>query len=83
MVMQVFSGSAQLGHRTEMHTAARMLARAILADSQSDRGTTGRFDWQVTHGGAGLRQIDIGWADGSGLSLTRMDAQPALANLGP
>lgn len=77
MVMQVFSGAARFGHRLEMQTAARMLARAVLADSSSTGGTTGQFHWHVKHDATGARQLLIEWAGGTGLTLTRMDAAPA------
>lgn len=76
MVMQVFSGAAQLGHRLEMQTAARMLARAVLADSSSTSGTTGQFHWQIKGDPTVTRQLWIDWAGGAGLTLTRMDAAP-------
>lgn len=87
MVMQVFSGAARLGHRLEMQTAARMLARAVLADSTSTStstsGTTGQFHWQVKRDTTGARQLWIDWANGAGLTLTRMDAAPAITDATP
>lgn len=83
MVMQVFSGAARLGHRLEMQTAARMLARAVLADSTSSSGTTGQFHWQVKRDTTGARQLWIDWANGAGLTLTRMDAAPAITDATP
>ena len=83
MVMEVFSGAARLGHRIEMQTAARMLARAVLADSTSTSGTAGQFHWQVERDTAGTRRLWIDWAGGAGLTLTRMEAAPAIADATP
>jgi hypothetical protein len=83
MVMQVFSGAARLGHRLEMQTSARMLARAVLADNTSTSGITGQFHWQVKRDTTGARQLWIEWANGASLTLTRMDAAPATTDAMP
>jgi len=55
--MQWFSGASRLGHRVETETAARMLARAVLADSTGTSGTSGQFHWQVKRDTTGARQL--------------------------
>lgn len=76
MVMQVFSSAARLGHRIEMQTAARMLARGVLADPTTARGSAGQFRWQVAHDASGARLLSISGPNGAGLTLTRMDGAP-------
>ncbi len=83
MVVNVFSGVARLGHRLEMQTTARMLARAVLADGTAHSDALGQFHWQIQRDKSGARQLWINWPNSTGFSLTRMDSTLTLKDVAP
>lgn len=83
MVLDVFSGTARLGHRLEMETEARMLARGLMAGNADTAGEAGPFSWTLARSQTGVRRLEIDWPDAPGLVLSRLDSLTAIVESTP
>jgi prepilin-type N-terminal cleavage/methylation domain-containing protein len=80
LAMQVLVQSARLDARLTHETAARDLARRLLAEGVDGRGMAGVLGWQVTSvvaaKGLVLRQVQVSWPGGPELETDRLEAAP-------
>lgn len=80
MSMQLLVQSARVDGRVARETAARDLARRLLAERVEGQGDQGALFWAVTVSplapGLVQRQVAVGWPGGPGLTLIRVEQAP-------
>ena len=79
MAFQMFSLSARVSDRVVKQTAARDLARSLLAAQTGGGGRAGSLRWQVSVATAGpglaLRTVTVSWPGGPALVAGRLEAR--------
>lgn len=80
MSMQLLVQSGRVDARVTHETAARDLARRLLAEAKLGAGQAGVLAWQATltpaAPGLGLRQVQVVWPGGRALALERLEVVP-------
>jgi hypothetical protein len=77
----LFTQSARVNDRMIKETAARDLARRLLASGEVGRGQAGELGWAATLSppdqGLVLHQVAVTWGSGPQITLTRLEAEAA------
>lgn len=73
----LFTQSARVNDRMVKETAARDLARRLLATGQVGQGQSGALGWAATisapEGGLVLHQVAVTWAGGPQIAVQRLE----------
>jgi prepilin-type N-terminal cleavage/methylation domain-containing protein len=79
--LTLFTQSARVNDRMIKETAARDLARKLLATGEVGRGQAGALAWAATvtppDQGLVLHQVAVTWIGGPQITLTRIEAEAA------
>lgn len=79
--LALFTQSARVNDRMVTETAARDLARRLLASGEVGRGQAGALGWAATISppdqGLVLHQVAVTWAGGPQIAVTRLEAEAA------